>query len=171
MNDVAVGQRFGRLVVTNPEVRVPKKGRASGVRGAEVRCDCGETRRYSLAALRRGQCVSCGCFKRDRMVAWSKSRSTHHLSRDPRFPRWSNMMRRCHDSVHPRYADYGGRGIQVHPDWHDPQIFLDWVDLHLGPCPEGHSMDRIDNDGHYEPGNLRWASAADQNANRRKAAV
>jgi len=77
------------------------------------------------------------------------------------------MMRRCTDPQHPSWHNYGGRGIQVHPDWmDDPHAFYAYLDA-LGDCPEGHSLDRIDNDGNYEPGNLRWADKSTQRKNAR----
>lgn len=68
---------------------------------------------------------------------------------------------------HPEWANYGGRGIRVHPEWiRDPFAFYAALE-DLGPCPEGHSFDRIDNDGHYEPGNVRWADKSTQRTNAR----
>jgi hypothetical protein len=64
------------------------------------------------------------------------------------------------------YPNYGARGITVCEEWHDPFAFYAYLDT-LGPCPEGYSIDRIDNDGDYEPGNIRWASSAEQRANSR----
>jgi hypothetical protein len=81
---------------------------------------------------------------------------------------WAHMRSRCLDTRHPRYADYGGRGVQLDPHWAtDPVAFFEWVAKTLGPRPPGRSLDRINNDGNYEPGNLRWADAAGQAQNRR----
>lgn len=78
---------------------------------------------------------------------------------------WRGMLRRCSDSKDP---DYFGRGITVYQPWvDDPVAFYEWVEAHLGDRPEGHTLDRVDNDGNYEPGNLRWADASTQNGNRR----
>lgn len=81
------------------------------------------------------------------------------------------MMTRCYNPASPNYKNYGGRGITVWPQWHDSRVFLDYLDTVLGPPPEGHSIDRIDNDGNYEPGNLRWADRATQRRNQRSAAM
>jgi hypothetical protein len=79
------------------------------------------------------------------------------------------MMRRCYKLDDPGYHNYGARGIAVAPEWHDVAAFVRYLDDHLGPCPANHTLDRIDNDGNYEPGNIRWATRAVQNQNRRKA--
>jgi len=79
------------------------------------------------------------------------------------------MLRRCEHPAEPQYADYGGRGIKVCPAWHDPAVYLAYVDNDLGSCPgPGYSIDRIDNDRDYEPGNIRWATRSEQNTNQRR---
>jgi hypothetical protein len=76
------------------------------------------------------------------------------------------MLRRCHDPNHPQYADYGGRGIMICDRWQND--FWAYVN-DIGPQPaEGMSVDRIDNDGNYEPGNCRWATPSQQSYNRRR---
>ncbi len=79
------------------------------------------------------------------------------------------MVRRCENPRHPQYRDYGGRGITVFPAWHDPAVYVRYVEQVLGPRPApGYTIDRIDNDRGYEPGNLRWATRSEQNANQRQ---
>ena len=77
------------------------------------------------------------------------------------------MMARCYDPADTGYGRYGARGIRVHESWHPVEDFCDWIAANLGPCPEGHSLDRIDNNRGYEPGNVRWATHSQQLANRR----
>lgn len=76
------------------------------------------------------------------------------------------MVARCTKPGHPAYRFYGGRGIAVCEDWMTPENFYRYLDDVLGPCPPGHSIDRIDNNSNYEPGNLRWATRSQQSANR-----
>lgn len=80
--------------------------------------------------------------------------------------RYRGMMDRCYNPNNDRYHRYGGRGIGVCDEWiNDFEAFADYLES-LGPCPEGYSMDRIDNSRNYEPGNIQWASDSDQNQNR-----
>jgi hypothetical protein len=72
-------------------------------------------------------------------------------------------MRRCYDQSDYHYPRWGGRGIKVTGQWHDVRVFVDWVEQNLGPRPSrGYSLNRTDNDGDYEPGNLDWATARQQ---------
>lgn len=75
---------------------------------------------------------------------------------------------RCTAEHDPHYYLYGARGIRIHDEWIGaPTVFALWILNNLGPRPDGLSLDRRDNDGHYEPGNLRWATRSEQNSNRR----
>jgi hypothetical protein len=77
------------------------------------------------------------------------------------------MLYRCEYPHYRKYSDYGGRGITVCERWHDVRLFIEDIERLLGPRPARHSLDRIDNDGNYEPGNVRWATVIEQNNNRR----
>lgn len=82
------------------------------------------------------------------------------------------MISRCHNENHPSYDNYGGRGIQVCEEWRGAPdgvvAFLTYLDNTLGPCPGSFDIDRINNDGNYEPGNIRWVSRSDNLKNKRK---
>jgi Staphylococcus phage HNH endonuclease len=89
------------------------------------------------------------------------------MGEHPLYGTWSQMMYRCYNPKSSRFQHYGGRGITVCQQWHDLHAFIEWIESNLGPRPARHSIDRIDNDGNYEPGNVRWATASMQNWNKR----
>lgn len=89
------------------------------------------------------------------------------MSFHPLYRRWQGMLARCENPNHQAYKNYGGRGITVCAEWHDVAAFIAWIDANLGSPPDGCTLDRIDNDGNYEPGNLRWAPRKVQRANQR----
>jgi hypothetical protein len=102
--------------------------------------------------------------------------TTESLERRPRYwlyQTWTALLDRCNDVRAKGYPYYGGRGINVHEDWDDGstvgyEVFASYVLSTIGSRPEGHTLDRIDNNRGHEPGNLRWATAVEQMANRRK---
>ena len=143
-----IGRRFGRLVVT----AYAQRSRWSCI------CDCGARVVVNGRYLRAGQRKSCGCL-------WSLWRHTtkHGMSGTREYWSWIAMMRRCFDPRHPAYENYGGRGITVCEDW---RSILAWF-ADMGERPAGCSLDRIDPNGNYEPGNCRWADAEQQTQNRR----
>lgn len=162
---VAPGERYGRGTVL-------REVRRNDVRCVEMRCDCGTTYVAAIKRVVSGHTASCGCLKIDVVVARNQApvhpRRTHGLHDHPHYDRWVGIMARCHRPESKDFHRYGARGISVHPAWHDISVFIHYLDTVLGPCPPGHSLDRIDNDGNYEPGNVRWADASTQNGNRRK---
>lgn len=132
------------------------------------KCDCGNERIVVGADLRRGHSKSCGCHQRQRA---SEANQTHGATLKKRpsheYISWMNMISRCENRSHPRYSDYGGRGISICTAWRESfsQFLAD-----MGPKPtKNHSIERIDNDKNYEPGNCRWATDAEQARNTRKA--
>jgi hypothetical protein len=150
------GQRFGRLVVT-ALAGINKHGEARW----SCTCDCGNASVVGGHKLRSGQTVSCGCFARSRASA-TKRKHGYHGS--PTYASWLSMKGRCLRPTDPSYAEYGGRGITVHAPWIDSfELFL----AEVGERPPGTTLDRIDNDRGYEPGNVRWSTAKEQANNRR----
>jgi hypothetical protein len=149
------GRRFGRLEVVG---RAPNR---NTVVYWLCRCDCGIEKEVGSQSLRSGRIKSCGCLR----VDTSRARCTTHGKCNSReYQSWQNMKRRCSDISNEAYANYGARGITYHESFEQFDGFFEY----LGVCPEGYSLDRIDNDGNYEPGNVRWASRSTQNANQRK---
>lgn len=90
---------------------------------------------------------------------------SHGLSRTPEYRAWQTMRHRCTSPTSPAWSDYGGRGIRIADEWvNDPAAFI----AHVGPRPSPkHEIDREDNDGHYEPGNVRWVTRKINDRNRR----
>lgn len=93
----------------------------------------------------------------------------HGLSKHPLYHMWNGMLQRCENPRDAGYPNYGARGITVCDRWHDLRLFIEDIDRLLGERPARHSLDRYpDNDGNYEPGNVRWASPSEQTRNSRK---
>jgi hypothetical protein len=122
------------------------------------RCDCGNTGKIMANSLTSGNSRSCGCYHRD-------VHTTHGLSYTAEHNVHVMMLQRCYNPKHTSYKDYGGRGIKVCERWKGPDGLANFVaDLGMKPTPK-HKLDRIDNDGDYEPGNCRWATEAVQQRN------
>lgn len=126
-----------------------------------------------MADLLAGKVASCGCLWRQKITTGRQGtenpnfRHGLHWRSYPLYNTWQGMLSRCENPDGKMYANYGGRGITVCDRWHDVQLFAEDIDRLIGPRPAGHSIDRIDNDGGYEPGNVRWATAKEQRANQR----
>lgn len=120
-------------------------------------CDCGNTDTIATTHLRRGSSKSCGCLQKEGIAARNKK---HGMTGHPAYVSWDGAKHRCGD---PKRRFYNGKSIKVHPDWMDFENF--WRDM--GPTwAPGLSIDRINPDGDYEPGNCRWATPKVQSNNR-----
>lgn len=130
------------------------------------RCDCGNEITVLGTTLRRGNSKSCGCYRAD---YWREHLTRHGLCYTSVAHTWYGMRQRCSNNRNPAFKNYGARGISVCPEWEDSfETFYAYVSTlpHFGE--KGRSLDRIDNDGNYEPGNVRWATPKEQSMNRRK---
>lgn len=159
--DIA-GDRFGRWVAVSYVGYLKKQS------WWMCRCDCGVEKMVSLSLLRRGASKSCGCLQSEvaREVARRQGikNRTHGDSGKKLYSIWVGMMRRCYNEKHVSFRHYGGRGIGVCSAWHDYRKFADDV----GAIPfDGAELDRVDNDGDYQPSNWRWASRSQQLNNTR----
>jgi hypothetical protein len=150
------GQIYGRLLVLEYPTR--KDGKICAL----VRCECGNVLHLRACHVVRGRLVSCGCQAREGLL----KRNKHGLTREPEYMIWALAKDRCTNPNNRRFRDYGGRGITMAPEWiHDFPAFY----AHVGPRPSAkHSIERIDTEKGYEPGNCKWATAGEQNRNTRR---
>jgi hypothetical protein len=150
------GQRFGRLLVLGvSNVRIYGRQLAW-----DCQCECGVVKPLLTSVLKSGNTKSCGCLKRECKppVHWK-----HGMSHYSGIKVWDGMIRRCTNQANKDFPLYGGRGIKVCERWLDVRNFAE----DMGDKPDGCSLDRIDPNGDYCPENCRWATPAEQGANKR----
>ena len=142
-----IGNTYGKLTITGI---FRKKGRVY----AKTLCDCGNEYVVRLCNLTSGNTKSCGCLIPVR-------KPIHGLVNSTEYSSWENMLQRCYNKNNNRFSHYGEKGIVVYDEWKKFENFY----ADMGPRPEGTSLDRIDNNGNYEPGNCRWATRTQQMRN------
>jgi len=147
------GQRFGMLTVS--KYAETRTGKAMW----HCRCRCGVEKLVSTGDLRSGKTHSCGCGKGIANVK-------HGLAGTLLYMTWRGIKARCNNPNHKSYANYGGRGIRVCDRW-SASFEAFCADMGAKPTP-AHSIDRINNDGDYEPSNCRWATPSEQETNKRR---
>lgn len=155
-----VGRKFGRLLVIK---RVENKIFPCGQTKIQYlcKCDCGNDVVVLGSNLTKKNTMSCGCLAID-------CRTLHNHWGDKTYRCWDNMRTRCMNPNATGYENWGGRGITICDEWkNDFKAFYEYVSKLPHFNEEGYSLDRIDNDGHYEPGNIRWATRYEQTHNRR----
>ena len=153
--EIAAGERFGRYVV------VGKAPSANGQSRYNVICDCGNTGVAYRSGLLRGTSTSCGCFRSEFHV---KRLTTHNGSRSSLYKLWRGLLKRCYDEKYENFHNYGGRGITVSERW---RTSFENFSNDMGSPPKGFSLDRINVNGPYSRENCRWASAKEQQRNKR----
>jgi len=166
IKEIPPGTRFRRLVTTGRS-----ELRSGGVKNprnrlyCEVECDCGEVLFTRANNLRTGASRSCGCLQKEATRKMGKQRRTHGRCGSAEYISWKHLKDRCLNSKNKGYSDYGGRGIKVCDSWKDSFENF-YADMGPKPGPK-YSIDRIDNEGNYEPGNCRWGTQQEQSSNRR----
>jgi hypothetical protein len=154
------GMRFGRLLALK---RVENMVAPSGLSMAmyECRCDCGHTSIVLGGHLANGRTRSCGCLARELTQERNRRGKRHGLSGTRTYRSFLAAKKRCMDPNDRQWSYYGGRGIK----FLIPSV--EALVAAIGECPPGLSLNRINNDGHYEIGNVEWADSKKQNNNRR----
>jgi hypothetical protein len=154
------GQRFGRLTVIERAMNSPH-----GMTKWLCKCDCGAEIIARRGNLHTGNTQSCGCWRRDSATAGHIIHGEgKRYQTTAEYRCWRNMITRCRNPHNHAFKNYGGRGISICDEWLDFKCFL--ADMGRRPST-GFSLDRINNDGNYEPGNCRWATRKQQANNKR----
>lgn len=162
---ITPGMKFARLVVIGP---APDKIQPNGAKAKRsmCQCDCGTIITTHNAGLKSGHTSSCGCLRlercRDAVTKHGHGRDGNHSKT---YRAWVHMKERCRNPNCISYPNYGARGISVCERWLDSfEHFL----ADMGESPRGLTLERVNNDGNYEPSNCTWATRMVQNNNKRK---
>ena len=153
--NISIGSVYNKLTVTSEPFK------RSGKFYLTVKCKCGSLKDIRIDTF--GKSISCGCYRKETASANS---SKHGLWKHPLFRVWSSMKERCLTSSHKSFNNYGGRGILVWIEWqNDFKCFYDWA-MSNG-YKKGLQLDRIDNNGNYQPSNCRFTNHVTNSQNRR----
>lgn len=154
---LSINQTIGQLTILATGVSLSNKYRYYAI----CQCSCGSPpKKIRIDGITSKVVTSCGCFQK-------KQTTKHGLSQTKLYTVWRHMMRRCYNKKDSAFCDYGGRGIKVCDQWHDVSNFVN--DMKNGYC-ENLQIDRINNNGNYEPSNCRWATV-EQNSNNKRSSL
>ncbi len=160
---ITVGRRFGKLVTLGRTTR-DKHGHLLW----DCKCDCGNFHKIDGGQLLAGVTKSCGCGCGGIIKHGATAGSTAGRKVKMEYRSWYNAKARCFNQGDHNYKNYGSRGIRMCVEWvNSYEKFI----AHMGDCPTGFTLDRVNNDGNYEPGNCRWASRLQQARNRRRSVI
>lgn len=152
-------------IVFIKEVKPYNNPSGQKIRRAKFRCHCNNEFKSTITKIKTNYTKGCGCFQNDK----NNHNYKHGLKKHPLYERYHAMMSRCYNSDNKDYKYYGGCGITVYYKWkNDIQSFIDYVMLLPDAGIENLTLDRIDNNSNYKPGNLRWISQRLQILNRKK---
>lgn len=155
------GRKYGRLTVIEPV----KHRNGKPYSGWLCKCDCGNTTYQQTYPLVNNLVVSCGCYNREKLQK-NKIAKTHGMSQSRIYITWRNMRVRCSNPKDKKFKDYGGRGIKVCEEWENSfEAFYSWA--MANGYNDNLTIDRIDANGNYCPGNCRFITREENNKNRR----
>lgn len=153
-----VGKQFGRLTVLHEAGR-DKHSNALW----QCECSCGVIKTYIASKLRSGTTRSCGCLHNEEL---RQRKITHNMTNTAEYEAWRGMIKRCTNPNCKSFKDYGARGIKICEEW--LSSFVAFYNS-VGPKPTpAHEIDRINNNGNYEPGNCKWSISKEQCNNMRR---